>query len=91
MESHSRTAASFADRQHGNVTRRQLRRAGVSAGWIHKQLGKGRLFPAYPGVYRVGHAAPSVEADCMAAALACGKGAVLRGRSAAHLLGGARP
>lgn len=87
MEGHSRTAASFADRQHGNVTRRQLRGARISAGWIEKQLDKGRLFARYPGVYRVGHAAPSLEADCMAAVLACGEGAALRGRSAAHLLG----
>jgi very-short-patch-repair endonuclease len=41
----------------------------------------------YPGVYRVGHAAPSVEADYMAAVLACGEGAVLAGPAAAFLLG----
>jgi hypothetical protein len=39
----------------------------------------------YPGVYRVGHAAPSTEADYMAAVLACGKGALLMGVAAAFL------
>lgn len=39
------------------------------------------------GVYRVGHRAPSVEARYLAAVLACGRGAVLSGRAAAHLLG----
>jgi very-short-patch-repair endonuclease len=87
MEGHSRTAASFAARQHGNVARRQLRAAGISVGWIENELDKGTLIPTYPGVYRVGHAAPSFEADSMAAVLACGRRAVLRDRSAGHLLG----
>jgi very-short-patch-repair endonuclease len=38
-------------------------------------------------VYRVGHRAPSIEATYMAAVLACGPGALLCGRAAAHLLG----
>ena len=41
----------------------------------------------YPGVYRVGHAAPSVEATYMAAVLACGDGALLMGAAAAYLYG----
>jgi very-short-patch-repair endonuclease len=86
MEGQDRTLALLAARQQGNVTRRQLRAASISDGQIEKRLDKGSLIPAYPGVYRVGHAAPSVEADCMAAVLACGKGAVLSGRAAAHLL-----
>ena len=39
------------------------------------------------GVYRVGHVAPSMEADYTAAVLACGERAVLSGRAAAQLLG----
>jgi hypothetical protein len=39
----------------------------------------------HPGVYRVGHQAPSVEATHLAAVWACGKRAVLSGRAAAHL------
>jgi hypothetical protein len=38
-------------------------------------------------VYRVGHRAPSVHARYLAAVLACGEGAVLSGRAAAHLYG----
>ncbi|HKP91242.1 MAG TPA: hypothetical protein VJT75_14860 [Thermoleophilaceae bacterium] len=45
------------------------------------------LIPVCRGVYRVGHAARSVEADYMAAVLACGDGALLAGLAGAHLLG----
>jgi hypothetical protein len=82
-----RTLASIADRQHGVVGHLQALTAGVSVRSLEKRLDKGSLIRVYPGVYRVGHAAPSLEADYMAAVLACGKGAVLSGRAAAHLLG----
>jgi hypothetical protein len=52
---------------------------------IERRVEKGALIPEYPGVYRVGHAAPSVEATYMAAVLACGDDAVLIGRPAAWL------
>jgi hypothetical protein len=87
MEGQDGIASVLATRQHGNVARWQLRRAGISSGWIERRLDKGLLIPAYPGVYRVGHSAPSMESDYMAAVLACGEGAFLRGRSAARLLG----
>ena len=38
-------------------------------------------------MYRVGHRAPSLEARYLAATLACGEGACLSGRAAAHLYG----
>jgi very-short-patch-repair endonuclease len=79
--------AALAEQQHGVVARRQLLAAGIPAGWIEKRLDKGTLIAVYPGVYRVGHAAPSLEADYMAAVLACGDDAVLAGRAAACLLG----
>src|SRR3954469_18574298 len=41
----------------------------------------------HPGVYRVGHRAPSVEATYLAAVWACGDGALLSGKAAAHLWG----
>ena len=41
----------------------------------------------HPGIYRVGHRARSVEATFLAAVWACGEGAVLSGRAAAHLWG----
>jgi very-short-patch-repair endonuclease len=45
------------------------------------------LIAVFRGVYRVGHRAPSLEARYLASVRACGDGAVLSGRSAAHLLG----
>lgn len=79
--------ARIARRQHGNVTRRQLLNAGLTTDQIRGRVANGTLIPKHRGVYRVGHAAPSVEADYMAAVLACGDGAVLAGPAAAHLLG----
>jgi hypothetical protein len=48
---------------------------------------EGVLIREFPGVYRVGHRAPSVESSYLAAVRACGKGAVLSGRAAAYLWG----
>jgi very-short-patch-repair endonuclease len=79
--------AETAGRQHGNVTRGQLLRAGVSARQIDRRLISGALIPIHRGVYRVGHRGPSAHATYMAAVLACGDGALLSGLAAAHLLG----
>jgi very-short-patch-repair endonuclease/phosphoribosylcarboxyaminoimidazole (NCAIR) mutase len=72
---------------HGLVTRGDLLRVGVTVSEIKHRLGRGALLPVHRGVYRVGHRAPSVEARYLAAVLACGDGALLTGRAAAHLLG----
>ena len=87
MGGQDRIVAAIARRQHGVVARSQLVSAGISARWIEKRLDKGLLIRVYPGVYRVGHVAPSVEAEYMAAVLACGDGAFLTGRAAAQVLG----
>jgi len=60
--------------------------AGVSAAAIHRRLRNGVLLSEYPGIYRVGHRSPSVEASYLAAVYACGTGALLSGRAAAYLL-----
>jgi very-short-patch-repair endonuclease len=90
MRRQSRTVeeklARIADKQHGVVARGQVLAAGVSPSGIDRRVRKGALLPEYPGVYRVGHRAPSTEARYMAAVLACGDRAVLSGRAAAHLL-----
>jgi hypothetical protein len=90
MDTRSRTVeevlAALAGRAHGVVTRQRLLRAGVSDTEIRKRVWKGLLITQYPGVYRVGHAAPSADAGYMAAVLACGEAAVLSGRAAGHLL-----
>ena len=78
--------AALAGAQHGVVTRRQLLQAGISRAQIERRLRSGALLPAHRGVYRVGHRAASIQASFMAAVLACGDGAVLSGRAAAHLL-----
>ena len=79
--------ARLAWHSHGVVTRRRLLAVGVSDEEIKKRRRKGSLIVEYPGVYRVGHRAPSVEATYMAAVLACGEGALLMGAAAAHLYG----
>jgi very-short-patch-repair endonuclease len=77
----------LASGQHGVVTRAQLLRAGVTLAELEHRLGTGALLPVHRGVYRVGHRAPSVEARYLAAVMACGEGALLSGRAAAHLFG----
>ncbi len=80
-----RVIAELAGRSHGVVTRRQLLAAGVTAEEIRCRLAARVLIQVHPGVYRVGHLAPSLEASYVAAVLACGDGALLCGRAAAYL------
>src|SRR3954454_3139885 len=79
--------ARLAWRTHGVVTRRRLLAAGVTHDQIRTRVARGSLIVIHPGVYRVGHAAPSIEATYMAAVLACGSGALLMGAAAAYLYG----
>ena len=79
--------ARLAHGAHGVVTRARLLAAGVTQGEIKARIARGSLIVVYPGVYRVGHRAPSVEATYLAAVLACGPGALLMGRAAAYLYG----
>jgi very-short-patch-repair endonuclease len=79
--------ARLASRSHGVVTRKRLLAARISDDEIKARVARGSLIVVYPGVYRVGHVAPSVEATYMAAVLACGEGALLMGAAAAHLYG----
>src|SRR5215211_2795898 len=87
MRGPDRIVAAIAARQHGVVARTQLLAAGISARWIETRLDKGLLIRVYPGIYRVGHLAASMEADYTAAVMACGGRAVLSGPAAARLLG----
>ena len=82
-----RVLARIAERSHGVVTRDELLDAGVTRAEIKWRVKTGALIRVHRGVYRVGHRAPSVEATYLAAVKACGEGAVLSGRAAAHLLG----
>jgi very-short-patch-repair endonuclease len=77
--------AELAARQHGVVTSRQLREAGLSRDAVLDRRRAGRLHPLHRGVYAVGHVAPSMERRWMAAVLALGEHAFLSHRSAAAL------
>jgi hypothetical protein len=82
-----RKLARIAGRSHGVVTRAELVRAGLTAEEIKQRVRRGTLLREHRGVYRVGHRAPSIEAQYLAAVRACGDDALLSGRAAAHLLG----
>jgi hypothetical protein len=76
-----------ADGAFGVVRRGPLLRAGITSKQIEHRLRIGVLLQEYPGIYRVGHRAPSVEASYLAAVWACGEQALLSGRAAAYHLG----
>jgi hypothetical protein len=79
-----RILAGLARRTHGVVTREELLDAGLTERQIDYRIGTGALWVEFPGVYRVGHRAPSLEARYMAAVKAAGEGSVLSGLAAAH-------
>jgi very-short-patch-repair endonuclease len=54
---------------------------------VKREISAARLHRVFRGAYSVGHAHPSERGRLMAAALACGRGAVVSHRSAAALLG----
>ena len=75
----------LAGRQHGVVSRAQLRAAGIGASAIGRRVDAGRLHPLYRGVYAVGHRVLSQRGRWMAAVLATN--GVLSHRSAGALWG----
>jgi Transcriptional regulator, AbiEi antitoxin len=78
--------ARIASRSHGIATRAELFAAGISSKQIEIRLQRGSLIAVFPGVYRVGHAAPNRDAHYLAAVRACGSQAALYGPASAHLL-----
>ena len=75
----------LAARQHGVVTRAQLRGAGFTNRAIDRRLESGRLHRVHRGVYLVGHVAMPPHAREMSAVLAVAPNAVLSHRSPAWL------
>lgn len=75
--------ARLGTRSKGVVTRKELLAEGLTAAQITKRVRIGLLIPEYPGVYRIGHRAPSIEAPYLAAVRACGSNAALSGEPAA--------
>lgn len=79
--------ARLAARQHGVVSRAQLRSAGIGDGSIARRIQSSRLHRVHRGVYLVGHTAAPPRSREMAAVLACGPRAAVSHRSAAGLWG----
>ena len=71
----------------GVVKRKQLLLAGVTPSQIRSRLRSGVFLVEHPGIYRVGHRAPTLESAYLAAVWACGDEALLCGLAAAHLYG----
>ncbi|CAA9483426.1 MAG: hypothetical protein AVDCRST_MAG67-1101 [uncultured Solirubrobacteraceae bacterium] len=78
--------ARIAGQQHGRISHAQLVAAGIDRERIKRWRADGRLRPVHVGVYAVGHTAPSLLADLMAAALAAGAGAAVSHGSAGHAM-----
>jgi very-short-patch-repair endonuclease len=81
-----RELAEIAGRQHGIVSRSQLKR-GLSEITIDRWIRTGRLHRIHPGVYALGHDAITKQGRWMGAVLASGPGAVLSHQSATALWG----
>lgn len=79
--------AELARRQHGVVSVRQLHGLGYSRYVIARSGATGRFHRLHQGVYAVGYTDLSLHGRCLAAVLACGRGALLSHWSAAWLLG----
>lgn len=78
--------AAIARDQHGQVSIRQLRAAGLSDNAVSRRVRRGHLHRRHRGVYSVGHDGLTLQARFIAAVLAC-DGSVLSHHSAAAHLG----
>lgn len=75
-----------ADRQHGVVSRNQLRALGLSEAAIDHAVATARLHPLFRGTFAVGRRRVGRSGWLLAATLACGEGSVLsHGTAATHL------
>jgi uncharacterized protein DUF559 len=79
--------SAVAVRQFGRISRAQLIREEIGDGVIGDWLCQGYLHRCLPGVFAVGHLAPSVEGDLAAALLYAGEGAMLSHATAIWWLG----
>jgi uncharacterized protein DUF559 len=77
----------LAERQHGVVARWQLLDLDIAPTTLRSRCENGALVPLFQGVFALGHLRLSQEGRWMAAALACGRGAVLSHFSAGQLWG----
>lgn len=79
--------AAIANRQHGVLSRKQLRHAGFSDSAIKHAISTGRLHFVFRGVFALGRAPVERRGRLFAATLACGEGAVVSHRTAAASMG----
>jgi predicted transcriptional regulator of viral defense system len=79
--------ARIAARQHGIVSRRQLRAVGLDDAAIRRRVARGYLHRVHVGVYAFGNPQLTQHARWMAAVIACGQGSALSHLDAAVLLG----
>jgi very-short-patch-repair endonuclease len=77
----------LAARQHGVVTRAQLRELGMSDDAIEYRVRRGRLHRVHRGVYAVGRPQLTRHGVLIAAVLSCGPGAALSHNAAGEVLG----
>ncbi|MCW2923385.1 MAG: hypothetical protein JWM98_789 [Thermoleophilia bacterium] len=77
----------LATAQEGVITRAQLRSFGLSDAAITARVRAGRLHRIHPGVYAVGHAAPSRRGRQVAALLSCGEPSAIARRTALEVWG----
>lgn len=81
----------FAQANHGLVTIRAAKRAGISSSSWYRALDSGPLVPVHPGVARLIGSEVTAYQMIAAAVLAAGPGAMASHRSAARLWGVPRP
>jgi putative AbiEi antitoxin of type IV toxin-antitoxin system/transcriptional regulator with AbiEi antitoxin domain of type IV toxin-antitoxin system/uncharacterized protein DUF559 len=79
--------AKLSARQHGVVSRGQLRHIGMSDAAIQRAVRAKRLFRVFRGVYALGRPGVDERGRMRAAVLACGEGAVVSHLTAGALLG----
>jgi very-short-patch-repair endonuclease len=82
-----RVIQALAGRQHGVVTRMQLKAVGLSDRAIERRIQAGWLVRLYRGVYAVGHTALTTHSHLIAAVYACGPEALASHRAAGWLWG----
>jgi hypothetical protein len=79
--------AGVAGRQHGVISRAQLRSLGLSDSAVSARIDSGYLRPLFRSTFAVGHSAINRHAHMLAAALACGPGTIVSHGSACELIG----
>lgn len=80
-----RRVVALAERQHGVVTRAQLRGLGLSDAGVDRRVGDGRLHRVHQGVYAVGRPTLTTHGRFLAAVVSCGPKAALSHFAAAAL------